>query len=277
MSKSQFEKLIEYVINDEEAKARELFHNIVVEKSRSIYESIMEEESEEEESIEEAADEEEESVEESMDGSLGGDQSDDLIDDVEAEEQGMQESEDEFAMGDDGMDDDGEGEEGEEGGLEGRVVKLEDELDRLMAEFEDEFGPMGDDEGGIDDMGGMDDTLDMTTSEVDDDELETEGMMEAVTLKAAPKPVTSEPAGTNTRSINDNNSGSKGPIGGAVKPVHMTGTEAQGRPAPGTKELIGKVGNSPAGTTQDPKPATKPHLAQATGVNTKSPNLGRKG
>ena len=88
MSKSQFEKLIEYVINDEEAKARELFHNIVVEKSRSIYESIMEE-AEEEESIEEGV-EEEESVEEGMDGSLGGDQDDDLIDDVEAEEQGMQ-------------------------------------------------------------------------------------------------------------------------------------------------------------------------------------------
>jgi hypothetical protein len=56
MSKSQFEKLIEYVINDEEAKARELFHNIVVEKSRSIYESIMEE-AEEEESIEDGVEE----------------------------------------------------------------------------------------------------------------------------------------------------------------------------------------------------------------------------
>ena len=267
MSKSQFEKLIEYVINDEEAKARELFHNIVVEKSRSIYESIMEEES-----IEEAADDEEVSVEEGMDGSLGGDQSDSLIDDVEAEEQGMQEGEDEFAMGDDA--------DGEEGGLEDRVVKLEDELDRLMAEFEEEFGPM-DDDGMDDGMDGMDggDGMDdgMTGQEVDADELETEGMMEAVTLKAAPKPVTSEPAGTNTRSINDNNSGSKGPIGGAVKPVHMTGTEAQGRPAPGTKELIGKVGNSPSQSTQEPKPATKPHLAQASGVNTKSPNLGRKG
>jgi hypothetical protein len=275
MSKSQFEKLIEYVINDEEAKARELFHNIVVEKSRSIYESIMEEESieeaAEEESIEEAV--EEESVEEGMDGSLGGDQSDSLIDDVEAEEQGMQEGEEEFAMVDAGMGDDSEG---EEGGLEDRVVKLEDELDRLMAEFEEEFGPMGDgnDEGDMDDM---DDTPDMTSQEVDNDELETEGMMEAVTLKAAPKPVTSEPAGTNTRSINDNNSGSKGPIGSTVKPVHMTGTEAQGRPAPGTKELIGKVGNSPSQSTQEPKPATKPHLAQASGVNTKSPNLGRKG
>ena len=41
---NRFEQLIEYVINDEEAKARELFHDIVVEKSRQIYENIMAEE-----------------------------------------------------------------------------------------------------------------------------------------------------------------------------------------------------------------------------------------
>ena len=45
---NKFEKLIEYIINDEDQKARELFHNIVVEKSRDIYESIMDEESMEE-------------------------------------------------------------------------------------------------------------------------------------------------------------------------------------------------------------------------------------
>ena len=38
---NKFEKLIEYIINDEDDKARELFHNIVVEKSRDIYENIM--------------------------------------------------------------------------------------------------------------------------------------------------------------------------------------------------------------------------------------------
>ena len=41
---SKFEQLIEYVINDEEAKAKELFHDIVVEKSREIYENLMSEE-----------------------------------------------------------------------------------------------------------------------------------------------------------------------------------------------------------------------------------------
>jgi hypothetical protein len=38
-----------------------------------------------------------------------------------------------------------------------------------------------------------------------------------------------------------------------------------------TKDLIGKVGNSPAQSKQDLKPATKPHLGQAAGVNTRTP------
>ena len=47
MSKNRFEQLIEYVINDEDAKAKELFHQIVVEKSRQIYENLMQEEDDE--------------------------------------------------------------------------------------------------------------------------------------------------------------------------------------------------------------------------------------
>ena len=44
---SKFEQLIEFVINDEEQKAKELFHDIVVEKSREIYETLMDEAEEE--------------------------------------------------------------------------------------------------------------------------------------------------------------------------------------------------------------------------------------
>ena len=45
---NKYEKLIEYIINENEQKARELFHEIVVEKSRDIYESLMDEEQVEE-------------------------------------------------------------------------------------------------------------------------------------------------------------------------------------------------------------------------------------
>jgi hypothetical protein len=250
---NKFEQLIEYVINDDEAKARELFHDIVVEKSRAIYEEMMEADEE----IEEGADEEiEEGAEEMEEGMMGGDQADDLIDDIETEESGvsMEGEEEEVEMDAEFGD-----EEGSED-LEDRVVDLEDKLDELMAEFE---SLMGDDAGGDEEMD-MDMDMEvgdgMSDEEVVDDEMETEGFMEAVDLKAAPKPVTSEEGGVNKKSTVAANSGAKGAI---AKPVSMTGDTAHGRTAPSAKDM---------GSTTQPnvKPATKPHLAQAAGVNTKS-------
>jgi hypothetical protein len=253
---SKFEQLIEFVINDEEAKAKELFHDIVVEKSREIYESLMEEE--------ELATEE---VDEGMDPMEmnDGDAADDLITDVETEEEGLSEEDDMDAEFDDGAEQAGddlthdiEGAH-DEGDIEDRVVDLEDKLDELMAEFE---AMMGGDTGDQDseefeiDAGGdsmeMDDTADIMPEM---------GMMENVDLKAAPKPVTSEPAGTNSRSTVAANSGARGMQG---SPVRMTGDTAQGRPAPSAKDM---------GMTTSPKQgaAPKPVTTQAAGVNTKSP------
>jgi len=271
---SKFEQLIEYVINDENDKARELFHNIVVEKSRAIYEEMMEEEDLEEakdeesdaEELDEASEEElDESEEELDENDLGGDQADDLIDDIETEEQGLSfEDEDD---GEEGMEDEESAE-----NLEDRVVNLEDKLDELMAEFE---SLMGDEEGG-DDMGGMDDMDDgMSDEEVVDDEFETEGMFqEAVTLKAVAKPNNSEEA-NNKKSVVAANSGARGAM---AKPVHAGANEGGHHDTAAykntTKDLIGKVGNTPAQSTQRPTPATKPQLGQAAGVNTK-PVIGK--
>ena len=275
---SKFEQLIEYVINDEEAKAKELFHDIVVEKSREIYENLMDEDAAEleeaEELDEESTHDEDEKAEKAgekvtkdieyddkkdkkMDESMDEMMHDqDPIDAVEAEETGLEMQE-------------GEGDED----LEDRVVDLEDKLDELMAEFEALMGDNGDDAVG-DEMGGddleMDDTETAEFSNGDEEESEEEvemGMMEAVNLAKAPAPVTSEPAGTNTKSTVTANSGAKGAM---AHPVKMTGDTAQGRPAPKAGELIGKVQNS-VGGDKKLTPATKPHLAQATGVNTKTP------
>ena len=84
---SKYEQLIEYIINEQEDKARELFHDIVVAKSREIYENLMQEEAEED--LEEGAEEElDESEEEELDeDAMGGDASDDLIDNIEADEE----------------------------------------------------------------------------------------------------------------------------------------------------------------------------------------------
>ena len=276
---NRFEQLIEYVINDEEAKARELFHDIVVEKSRQIYENIMAEEADEE--LEEAADED---IEEGM---MGGDKADSLIDDVEmGEESDMNmeaegDEEEEFSMS---ADDDGEEAEfsmgAEEGGSDEPATKddimnLEDKLDQLMAEFEDLMGgdDLGDGDGFGPDEGG--DAIEMD----DTDEMEP-GMMEAVSLKAAPKPVTSEEGGVNKKSTYAANSGQAGM---ASRPVHTGAAEGGHHDTSAysnnTKDLIGKVGNTPAQGTQKPSAAPKPKMgAGSEGQNNKSPlPSGRKG
>jgi hypothetical protein len=271
---NKFEQLIEYVINDEESKARELFHDIVVEKSREIYENLMAEEADED--LEEGVEDIEEGEEEDLEEGMGGDASDDLIDDVEAEEESDMNMEgddmDDMGgddMGDDDMADMGGDEGGSEPASKDDILNLEDKLDQLMAEFEDLMGndDMGNGDGFGPEEGG--DAIEM-------DDTEEMGMMEAVTLKAAPKPVTSEEGGVNKKSTVAANAGAKGPIGNSVKPV-SAGAEMGGRhDAAGaysnqTKDLIGKVGNTPSQGTQSPKPATKPVMGQASGVNTKSP------
>jgi hypothetical protein len=278
---NRFEQLIEYVINDEEQKARELFHDIVVEKSREIYENLMSEEAEED--LDEAADEELDEAEEELDEEMmGGDASDDLIDNVETEEQMSMEDDESFddAAEEDGedltkdmeadhdaMDDMGSS----EAATKDDIMNLEDKLDELMAEFEAAMG--GDDMGSDGDMMGPDeggDAIEMDDTEEMTDDM---GMMEAISLKAAPKPVTSEQGDGKAGPVAFNS----GAAGMASKPVRSTGDVAQGRPAPTTKDLIGDFQNKAGASMKDQKPATKPHLAQATGVNTKSPLPGRKG
>ena len=279
---NRFEQLIEYVINDEEAKARELFHDIVVEKSRQIYENIMAEEADEE--LEEAEDIEESADDDLDEGMMGGDKADDLIDDVEMEEESDMNME---AEGDEemdmSMDDDGEEAEfsmGDEGGSDEPATKddimnLEDKLDQLMAEFEDLMGgdDMGNGDGFGPDEGGdaieMDDTAEMEP-----------GMMEAVSLKAAPKPVTSEEGSVNKKSTYAANSGQAGM---ASRPVHTGAAEGGHHDTSAysnnTKDLIGKVGNTPAQGTQNLSAAPKPKMgAGSEGQNNKSPlPSGRRG
>ena len=141
---NKYEQLIEHIINDEEGKARALFHEIVVEKSRDIYESLMDEEYTEE--------------------GIGGDQVGGLVDEITMDEtDGIGEGEDDFDMSDMSSDDEDMGEED----LESKVMKLEDELEALRAEFEQ---IMGDDEG-MDDKESMDDEGDEDMSDEEDEEM----------------------------------------------------------------------------------------------------------
>jgi len=286
---NKFEQLIEYVINDEEQKARDLFNEIVVDKSRGIYEELMSEEEIEEAESTHDEDEKAEKAgrkvtkdieyddkkdrmdeEEELDEMMGGDQADDLIDDIETEEQGISMEGEDDEMSDEEMSDEEDSEE-----LEDRVVDLEDKLDELMAEFEALMGDgqegedeldieVGSDDIETDGMGpGEEETMDTEFETMEGAELE-----EAINLKAAPAPVKSEEGNINKKSTVAANSGARGMDG---KPVMSHSTEEKGRPAPTAKDMISDVQNAPAKSTVKQGPATKPHLAQATGVNTKSP------
>jgi hypothetical protein len=149
------QQMLEHLVNDDQAKAEELFHEYVVTASREIYESLIdseiaeeEEKDEDDEEVDEAShkeeDEDDEKVDEEFEDiaiegddempSMGGDPTDDLEGDLDAE-----------------MDD----EEGGEKSEEELFQDLDSIVDELQAKFDELKG--GDDMGDIDDMGDMGD------------------------------------------------------------------------------------------------------------------------
>jgi hypothetical protein len=180
---NKYEQLIEHIINDNEQAARAIFHSIVVEKSRDIYESLMDEE---------------------MGGNPANQFVDNISQDVQSDEQGLGEEED-YELDLDGADDhdmdseegsddlDGmghdSGEEGE-GSMEDRVMDLETELDSLKAEFEALMaGEEAEehDHPGIHDIGGDDVGHDMGHDMGGEEEMDEMGMMEAEEMSGSGK------------------------------------------------------------------------------------------
>jgi hypothetical protein len=243
------------IINENEEQARALFHDIVVEKSREIYEGMMDDEMEE--------------------GGMGG-QVGQFIDEISVEEQGMAEAEGEdddleFDSDEDEVIDIEAGEDDMDGeeDLEDRVVDLEDKLDQLMAEFEDIMS--GDDEEvGDESDAEFDDEAEEAgkdfTKDLEDGNDE-DPMMEAITLKKVS--VTHGDNGVQTKSTNLNNSGQAGMDS---KPVKFSGASESvptGPKGPSNAYTKGessvkdanKWKNAPAQNNADlesaPKPVTK--------------------
>lgn len=198
----KYEKLINLVINEDKAAADALFHEIVVEKSREIFESIMSEEDD---------------LEEGMGGQVG-----DMLDEINAEESGMMEGEDEEDIDfDHDAEEDGEDfthdletdhdeEDMEHEEIEDAVIRIEDKLDQLMAEFEEIMG--GGDEGEEDfgdegDFGGEEDFGD-EAGFGDEDEMDEDMMMENIALHKVS--VTHGDNGVNTKNPVAFNSGQAG-------------------------------------------------------------------
>ena len=208
---NKFEQLIELFIAEDEQGAKDLFHEIVVEKSRDIYESLVDEDQ-----VEETAevDEDAEEIEESDfdEAELGGDAADDMIDDIEADEEGL-------SMEDDDADEE----------IEDRVVDLEDALDELKAEFE---ALMGGDEAADDDAMDMEPEMDMDMGDEEGEEEEGEEEEEADEsfvreyTEKAPAPVTSEQGDGSTGPV-----AGKNDMGGSAKNIAQGGDE-KGAPTP---------------------------------------------
>jgi len=254
---NKYEQLIEHIINDETDKARELFHTIVVEKSRDIYESLIDEQDLEE---------------------VGGNEVEGLARDVQMDEEGISEEEEgdeeheEGAMDAEEFGGEEHGEEHEEAEIEDRVVDLESALDELKAEFdalmageehEEEMIPgIHGDEGH--EMGDEEEQSEFFEAKEEDDEEDEEELDENIVREyvekvadTSQKNPSGHMAGTgakserqgerNTKSI----VASKNDMGGSAKNI-ATGNA---NPAPdGTSpkatakpkgELIGKVLNTP--------------------------------
>ena len=165
---TKFEQLLDLIVNEEMDKANELFHEIVVEKSRDIYENLIAEEAEEEE-MEEAAEESDEEMDESAE------EDDDMEESVEEETDesvdledsySMEADDEEGGMGGDATDDFGadvgamDGEEGGEEGEDAAIFDIKNAIEELEAAFakleqaqgsEEPHGEFGDEEGGEED------------------------------------------------------------------------------------------------------------------------------
>ena len=257
--RNKFEQMLEHLINDESDKAKEIFHQLVVEKSREIYENILaedfssleEKKDEDEEDMDEAKEEDDEELDEAADeeddeqqdesfgfaegedeeagDNIGGDAGDDMIDDLDSE-------------GDDDMDMGGDGD------LEDRVVDLEDALDELKAEFEqlmsgeEGMDDMGGDDMGMDDMGGDDMEMGM------DDEEEKMSFEAGNFMREYIEKVSAKMGddGVNNKSI----VAGKNDMGGTSANIAKSFSSDKGGTQggllnPSTKDLIGDVMNRP--------------------------------
>ncbi len=187
---TKFEQLLDYLVNEEMEKANELFHEIVVEKSRDIYENLIAEEDDEleeadDDEMEESADDElEESDDDELeesddDDDLGEAADEDTDESVDLEDSYMMDGDDEDDdMGGDptddlgsdvGMGDMGDDEEGGEGGEEQAIFDIKNaiqELEAAFAELEQSKGMGGgDDEFAAGDDGEEDEMMGMPAME----------------------------------------------------------------------------------------------------------------
>ena len=285
--RAQFEAMLEALINEDQETAKEIFHNIVVGKSREIYEELLESDFPGAEDDEDDADDIDD-IEDDADDADDSDEMDDSEDD--SENPFDDESDDEI----DDFGDEGE----EDGDLEDRVLDLEDALEELKAEFEqllageegepehadmfggeeDEFGGEEDEFGGEEDEFGSDlGADDSAVKEIVHHHImhgkpqdEVEAFLEYVNKVALPKHGDN---GVQTKSVIDN---MKNDMGG--KTIGRSSDETKGGTQggllnPATKPQTGGNVNVPgAKSATKLSQVSKGHGAEKKGTGEKSVN-----
>ena len=250
--RNKFEEMLERLVNEDRAGAEELFHEIVVEKSRDIYESLLEADLEDEE-VDETTDEEvdesdDEEVDESEDDAeldedfnldefeveadpmadmMGGDKADDMMGDMEM----------------------GAGDEEGEGDVEDRVEDLEDALEELKAEFEKMMSGDDSEEAG--------DEMDMGDEEPEEESYNFEATDEEVEESKSPKT-----AGETMREYVEKVTAKMGDNGAST-----TSTVAKPNNMGGTSANIAKGATADAKGTAGGLASNKPQAMNTKNVN----------
>lgn len=195
--RAKFEQMLEYLINEDKSKAEELFHELVVSKSREIYENLLDDDMQvdEESEKDEEDEDEDEDVEEGFDmgmDEIGGDPADDMMGDLEA---GDDEIGDDDMMGDEG---------GDEAATKDDVMDIKDALEDLKSEFEAMLsGSLDRDGDGDHDMDDHDAEDDMDGDDMDGDDMDDKEKKEEYVREYVEKvaPAKMGDNGVNARSI----------------------------------------------------------------------------
>jgi len=235
--RNKFEEMLEKLVNEDRAGAEALFHEIVVEKSRSIYENLLEDDLEVDETTDEEVDEAtDEEVDESSDEEV--EESDEEVEEsdeeleenfdldefeVEADPMDMDQSADmmrDLEMPD--ADDDMDADDAEEGDMADDIADLQDEIEKLKAAFDAEMGSDmdsdDDEEGEEDDAEGDDgdeeeapeeESFDLDVDEATDEEVEEADKSEAETMREYVEKVNA--------TMGDNGANTKSPTASANK------------------------------------------------------------
>ena len=261
--KTTLEQMLEHLVNDDAAKAEELFHEYVVAKSREIYEDLIEEEVKDEE-VDEASKDDDAEDKEVDEASKDEDKEDDQVDEefeevaVEADD----EDEDEMdAMGGDATDDleadiTGDDEDGDKEPEE-LFQDLDSIVDELQAKFDDIKGDNGE-EG---------DEMDMDAEKEEETfapeaSADPEGDAELATMREYVEKVAgghgaetkgSAEAADNKKSVVDN---MKNDMGGTTANI-LKGGEESGKNDGGLADITPKEENAGNVNTPGSKNATK--------------------